>query len=925
MTSIPGARHDAAMQSSLLSDDLPDAAELAAAAAGRGTPGHHDELRGAVLPSSVHFGAPATTVHEDEVTESDDGVELDAVEGAAAVPETPAAKAHPPLAPLWQRFFKSSGLDGWLDLTARHARVQRRVRDDGATFNVHAEDGDGARTWPLELLPLLIAPREWAHIERGVRQHARLLNAAMADIYGAQDLLHEGILPASLVLGHPQYLRPMHGVKPVDDAWLHLVAVDLARGPDGHWWVVDRRTQAPSGLGYLLENRLIIAQQFPEAFRDLRVQRVASAFRALMDGLMRSSPAGERSRVALLTPGPRSETYFEHVFLARYLGLSLVEGSDLTVRDQRLYLKTLHGLERVHVLLRRVDDEWLDPLELRAESALGVPGLLQALRAGELVMANVPGAGVLESPGLAAFWPGASRRLLGEELILPATTSWWCGEASVWADSRDELADYVIMPTFPGGPVTQGFEPVLGSDLDPASLRAWRARIDADPAAHTLMARVHPSEQPVWRDGRLEPRPLVLRVYAMADGNGGWCVLPGGLTRVASRPVAQTASGRQGASGGADAYLSMQRGSASTDTWVLTEGKVDDTSLLPKPLAPAELTHWHRVITSRSAENLFWLGRYTERAENTVRLARLALEGLATSSPPVLQMLHALLLRHGLIGAGVPSPAHPSAQAGRLFERALVRALTDRSSGSSVAFNLQSLRQCAEALRDRLSTEHWSLILDLEQQFGRELAEVLAQEGHEPLSDVLGVLGRAMTSLSAITGAQTDRMTRDDGWRLLSVGRQIERLDMLSHALSLGFESGLPALDDGFALLLGIFETTITYRANFQSRREVPPLLHLLVLDTDNPRSLAWVARTMRDRLRKLARHDPVWAKATSDALPQPGTWSLEELSSVDADGAYSTLTNALKSCSTASRMLSNEISQHLFSHVRTADRSVWQ
>ncbi len=939
------------MQSSLLSDDdLPDPAALAAAAAGRGTPGHYDELRGA-LSRADHKGdgSPVAPVAAEAASRS--------TAKAEAAVDKASAPAHG-LAPVWRDFFGSTGLDGWQDLPSRQARVQRRVRDDGATYNVYADGNHSERTWPLEMLPLVISAPEWSRIERGVRQRARLLEAALADIYGPQELLHEGVLPASLVLAHPQYLRPMHGVKPAGGAWLHLLAIDLARGPDGHWWVVDRRTQAPSGLGYLLENRLIIAQQFPEAFRDLKVQRVAAAFRALMDGLLRSSPGGERSRVALLTPGPRNETYFEHVFLARYLGVSLVEGSDLTVRDQRLYLKTLHGLERVHVLLRRVDDEWLDPLELRPESALGVPGLLQAVRAGEVVLANAPGAGVLESPGLTAFWPGVAQHLLGEDLMLPATTSWWCGEASVWAASRDRLADYVIVPTFPAGPVTQGFEPVLGSELDAASLRAWQARIDANPAAYTLMGRVRPSELPVWRDGRLEPRPVVLRVYAMNDGQGDWCVLPGGLTRVGLRPGESATSSRQApvvaaapsspaapastasaasaaspgtapptpsAKGGADVYLSIQRGSASTDTWVLTDGEVDPTSLLPPPLAPIELAHWHRVITSRSAENLFWLGRYTERAENTVRLARLALEGLPGSSTPVLEVLHALLLRHGLIGPGVPSPALPSPQAGRLFERALVRRLGDAVAGPSVAYNLRALRGCAEALRERLSTEHWAMIQELEQRFSAELAEVLAAEGHEPLSDVLTVLGGAMMRLSAVTGAQTDRMTRDDGWRLLSVGRQIERLDMLSNALGLCFELGLERLDDGFALMLGLFESTITYRANFQARREVLPLVHLLVLDTDNPRSLAWVARTMRDRLKKLARHDPVWADTIAERLPQPGSWSLETLAGADEAGQHVALIAALRSCSQAALDLSNEISQHLFSHVGSADRAVWQ
>ncbi len=883
------------MQTSLLPDEEPDAAALALAAAARGTVGHHDELRGLL-----------TTRADAASTSRTSGV-----------------------APLWRDFFAVCGPHGWADLGARYERVQARVREDGASYNVYAEGGESARSWPLELLPLILGAQEWERIERGVCQRARLLEAALEDLYGPQELVRNGLLPAPLVFGHPQYLRPMHGTQPAGGAWMHVVAVDLARGPDGHWWVVGHRCGAPSGLGYLLENRLIIGQQFPETFRRLRVQRIASAFRSLMEGLLHASPAGDRSRAVLLTPGPRNETYFEHVFLARYLGLSLVEGSDLTVRHQKLYLKTLHGLERVHVVMRRVDDDWLDPLELRPDSALGVPGLLEVVRAGEVVMANVPGCGVLESPGLNAFWPAVSRRLLKEELLLPATTAWWCGEESVWQANRDKLADYIIMPSFADGPVTRSFEPVVARELDAAGLQTWKARIEADPAAHTLLEPVHPSELPVWRDGRIEPRPVVLRVFALLDGSGEWRVLPGGLTRVATpRGMPLSASDGRSTSGqrsSADAYLSMQRGSASSDTWVLTRGEVDALSLLPQPLKPEDLAGWHRVITSRSAENLFWLGRYTERAENTVRLVAIMLEHLNTGTPAVLDVLYRLARHHGLVGKDTPNPASQEKGAARRFERTLVQSLGDPAGSTSLAFNLRSLRFCAESLRDRLSQEHWALILDLESRFLRRLQGVVRRPGHEPLSDILGVLGKTATQLAAITGAQTDRMTRDDGWRLLSVGRQIERLDMLSFALSLAFRSRLHELDDGFSLLLGLFDSTITYRAQFQARREVPPMLHLLVLDTENPRSLGWVARTLRERLIKLARHDVEWAHGVCEGLPQPHRWDLAALCRTNAKGEHEHLLKDLKACCDGSQRLSNDISRRLFSHVGLTDQAVWQ
>ena len=883
------------MQSSLLADDDErSAAGLVAAVTRRGTPGHYDEWRGR-LSEALATGQPAPAV--------------------------------PPV-PHWSAFFNSLGRAGWADLAARQKRIQQRVREDGATYNVYADNGDHSRPWPLALLPAIITPPDWAVIEHGVLQRARLMEATMADLYGPQQLLRDALLPASLVHGHPHYLRAAHGLVPAGGTHLHIVAFDLARTALGGWCVLAQRLQAPSGLGYLLENRLIVAPQFQDQFAALNVQRLASSFRHLLNGLLRASPAGERSRIVLLTPGPLNETYFEQVFLARYLGITLVEGSDLTVRGQRLYLKTLHGLEQVHVVLRRVDDEFLDPLELRADSALGVPGLLQALRAGQVVMANAPGAGVLESPGLAAFWPAVSRRLLKQELLLPASTSWWCGEAAVWRHQREHLDDFVVAPTFPSA----RFGPRVVAQMSASERATLVARIDADPAAYTLQARVLPGETPVWADSQLQPRAAVLRVFALSDGTGGWRVLPGAMTRVAGanapgHHAPLHSHGKPGAAAASqDPWLSMQHGSASVDTWVIASGAVDTSSMLPQPLKAEELTGWHRSVTSRAAENLFWLGRYTERAENCVRLARLVLEVMPDASEPALRLLGLLASFHQLVGPNVPSPL----KAPRLFERALVHGLAVGHQGNgpvtSVAYNLRALRHCAQALRERLSPEHWKLILEVDDHFEQRAQAVVDQgEGHVHGPDAMGVLARAATHLAAITGAQTDRMTRDDGWRLLSVGRQIERLDMLAHALAKGFELKVHEADDGFALLLGIFDSVITYRAQFQARREVLPLLHLLVTDTDNPRSLAWVARTMRDRLRKLARHDPLWVAEVSAGLPDPEGWDLAELARTDDDGRHTVLITALRQCSSAARQLSDEIGRRLFVHVASPDRTVWQ
>jgi uncharacterized alpha-E superfamily protein len=396
---------------------------------------------------------------------------------------------------------------------------------------------------------------------------------------------------------------------------------------------------------------------------------------------------------------------------------------------------------------------------------------------------------------------------------------------------------------------------MIAADLSDEGLATLLDRIDAEPAAYSLRARVRPSKQPVWHQGQLEPRVAVTRVYATTDGEGGWRVVPGGLTRVAPRRDAF-----------ADGWLSIQRGGQSVDTWVLTHGEVDATSLLPAPLAPADLDGAHWTVTSRAAENLFWLGRYTERAENTARLARLSLDAMTGPArvritPALLGLFEALCREHGVLAQPVKDRDD--------FERAIVQGLPAASGVCSVGFNLGALQGCAQALRERLSTESWKLL-------------------HE-------------------------------------AGRQFERprLVFFAEVMAEAFEQDLALDEDGFALLLGLFDSTITYRAQFQTRREAASLLHLLVHDTDNPRSLAWVARTLRERFAKLSRHDPAWSAEVLAALPVPTAWPLAELS--DPAGRHAALTRRLREAAAAAEELSQRLSQRFFAHVEGGEQRVWQ
>ena len=898
---------------------------LAAALAPHAAAGHFDELRGRVSEGPAEAAMPP---------------QQPLLRSAGSTPESAAPQPAPPspadetLSPEWTRFFNFLGTDGFYDLNHRTANLRRQIRDNGVTYNVYADANGPQRPWALDLFPMMVSASDWAHIEAGIQQRARLLDRVMADIYGPQELLSKGLLPSALVHAHPGYLRGMQGVKPAGGTYLHIAAFDIAHGPDGRWSVVSQRTQAPSGLGYLLENRLTISLLFPEAFREMKVERLAASYKALVDGLKAMSPAdsNEESRVVLLTPGPYNETYFEHAYLARFLGLTLVEGSDLLVRDDKLYLKTLRGLEPVHGLLKRLDDEFLDPLELRSDSTLGVPGLLQVIRAGNVLVVNAPGSAFLESSALLGFLPALSEHLLGETLALPSLSTWWCGEQAVMQDVLGQLKNSVIKPTYPGS----GMESVIGHTLSRRELDEWAGRIVRRGEDYTVQAYLPLPQTPTWQGERVSPRSAMLRVFAVADGNGSWQVLPGGLARLAGKN---------------ENMSSMQHGGSSADVWVLGDSSTSRATAprteQPAPAwATAPLRH-RPPVTSRAAENLFWLGRYTERAENSTRLAQITLQCLGgedQTSQPLLAWLTSMAVGNALVLDTVP----PATQARRVFERALIANLADTEQAASVGYNLRALKSAASAVRERLSQEQWHMIVRTETDFFQRcsvfspMGQTQSQGGQSQSQssqylleyssvEALRALESASGFLSAMTGAQTDRMTRDDGWRLLSMGRLIERLNTLAGALVRGFETGSVFEEGGFNAMVALFDSTITFHAQYQQRRDIPALLDLLVLDRDNPRSLGWVVQTLRGRLAKLAGSAPGHMPDLAMELPDPGSWALADLcqgspASEDDEGGsqhYGHLVQLLEQCCDAALDLSDTLSRRYFSHAASGSQSL--
>ena len=503
--------------------------------------------------------------------------------------------------PHWARIMKSFRAIGPEELGRRWERAERRIRENGITYNIYGDPLGANRPWKIDIVPFLIPAEEWRFLEAGIVQRARLLSRILEDLYGSQELLVNGCFPAELLFANPAFLRPLVGVRVPAHSYLHMLAVDLARSPDGQWWVLSDRTQAPSGSGYALENRTIVSDVLPDIFRKLNVQRLAPFFRAQRDALASLSKRNN-PRIVLLTPGPHNETYFEHSYMARYLGFTLVAGADLTVRDRSVYLKTVDGLERVDVILRRVDDSFCDPLELRSDSLLGVPGLVDAVVAGNVVVANALGSGLIETSAIMPFLPGLSKHLFGEKLKLPSVATWWCGQPYALDWVLNHLDSVVVKPALP----SRGAEPVFGAELNQAEKGKFAEKLRAHPHEYVAQEQVVLSSAPVWDNGHFHSRSVVLRAYVLNTGNG-WTAIPGGLVRVADSE---------------GSVVSMQRGGHSKDAWVLWDGPVDKFSLLRPRNEPVVLRRELPGVPSSVADNVFWLGRYVERAESTARIVR---------------------------------------------------------------------------------------------------------------------------------------------------------------------------------------------------------------------------------------------------------------------------------------------------------------
>ena len=814
------------------------------------------------------------------------------------------------LRPHWQYLIDSLRQLGRGGIETRWREAHRLVRDNGVTYNLHGDPRGMSRPWELDALPLLLRGEEWAVLERGLIQRAELLNAVLLDLYGPRKLIAQGLLPPELFDGYPGYLLPCHGIEVAGNRPLVFYGTDLTRDAEGRWRVIGDRAQTPSGAGYALENRVVLSRVMPSLFRDSHVHRLAGFFRGLRRAMNRLAPTESgQARVALMTPGPANAAYFEHAYLANYLGYTLVQGADLSVRDGALWLRTLGRLERIDAVLRRVDDCFCDPLELREDSALGVPGMVQAVRAGNLVVANALGSGALEHPGLMAFLPALCEHMLGEELLLPHLRTWWCGRPEDRDFVTANLDQLVIKPASNRANGAPGPRVLFGRALDADARARLLAAIAAEPYRFVAQEEVQPSTAPVYMGGRIEPRPFVLRSFLVAEEDG-YAVMPGGLGRVA---LAQDTP-----------MVSSQLGGIGKDVWVLATEPEREETLLGVHETPSPAIVRESDVSSRVADNLFWIGRYAERAEGLVRLMRVTAINLTARSSfaaddegiGCLGSLLEALNEQCQGNVPLPTSDAPAALAEPTPE--LLSLITDLNRVGSLPQTLQALDQAAWSVRERLSSDTWRVINDIEGHLRR-----LTGQPPRTLNAALYVLDPLVTSLVAFSALTQENMTHNEGWHFLEAGRRLERGMNLATLLRSTLVGVIPATEESLLVeaILGVTDSLITYRRRYQAGTRVGALLDLVVQDEANPRSLGYQIVELAALVEDMPR-DPLGPTRSSAQkgvlrlLTELRLAELDQLAQPDAEGVTrATLAEFLTDQETGMAALSDALTAQYFRH----------
>lgn len=732
--------------------------------------------------------------------------------------------------PHWSGLMEGLDQMGPASLVRQRLEARRLLRENGVTFNVYGDPQTPSRPWELDLIPLVFEHAEWALLERGLIQRAQLLDKILADLYGPRRLIAEGLLPPELVYGSGAFLLPCDQMP---QRGLLLYAADLARGPDGRMWVLSDRTQSPLGAGYALENRTALRRLLPQLTQECQIRRLSFFFQRMRDQLHNSGNGKGQPRIAVLTPGPQDEAYFEHAYLASYLGYPLVQGGDLSAREGCVWLKSIEGLRQVDILLRRVEDRNCDPLELRGDGPGGVAGLLEAVRQNNVVVANPLGSSALENPGLLPFLPRLCRFFFDTELELPSGATWWCGQDSARRYVLEHMEQLVIKSTQRADDQPS----LIGANLSQQERQDLRYRIEAAPHLFVGQERVSFSTTPTLVEDRLEPRHAILRSF-LVSSEDTFVAMPGGLTRVAPDR---------------DSFVvTTQAGGISKDTWVLAEEPERAVSLWS---GQDEGSQAHEgILSSRAGENLFWVGRYAERAEGLARLLRVILEGLEAGGEhgdeAEIACLHQLLRAVTRLTGTMPGFV------GRGGKQRLLRpwqelreVVLTGDKGSSLLTTLKALQGASYSIRDRWSTDAWRIIDDMQEHWADIQQTSLLSSVQ--VQDDLDLL---LTDLLALSGLNQESMTREAGWLLLDIGRRIERGLLLIGLMRSTLVPRTNQVEQHLlqeAVLLAK-QSLITYRRRYRSYLQLGSVLELLLIDETNPRSLVYQFGELQEHIASL-------------------------------------------------------------------------
>ncbi len=727
------------------------------------------------------------------------------------------------LRPHWKTFFASFGQLGPDEIRDKSQDIYRLLKENGVTYTIYGDPSGQSRPWSMDIIPFLISKTDWDVIESGLRQRAELFNLILEDIYGQRQLIKNGLLPVELIYNHPGFLRQCVGIKQSYPRSLILYAADMARSPDGKIWVLNDRTQAPSGSGYALENRIAMARILPELFHGLDVRQLSSYFSALASSLQEIAPDQKQNpRIVILTPGLGNETYFEHSYLSSYLGYTLVQGDDLMVRDNYVWLKTISGLEKVDVILRRVDDVYCDPLELKEDSQLGIPGLLQVVRSGNVTIANPLGSSVMENPGLMSFLQNIARHFLNEDLILPTIATWWCGQPKELKYVLDNIQSLVIKRIYKESNTSTSVDASSYSQKD---LQELKERIRAHPYLYVGQERVSFSSSPCLVNGKIEPRNTLFRSF-LVSGREGYTAMTGGLTRTAARP--------------GHFIISNQSGGTSKDTWVISpeQGLVLNTR---RELLSNQPAASRTILPSYTAENLFWVGRYAERVLGSARFQRSVMQFLvegnrllpgneAETEQHLLRALtHYTCTYPGFVGEENES---------KFFDpwTELRDIVFNQQRPGTISFNFLLLGRAIYHIRDLWSIDTWRLLQDMQEEWRAAASSNLT---HFRMENVLDDL---ITSMVAFIGLNRETISRDQGWSMLDIGRKMEQSLLL---ISMLRSTLVNTYDEQVAYnlqesVLKSNETLVNYRYKYRVHIQLPLVLELMLLDSNNPRSLIY-------------------------------------------------------------------------------------